>query len=309
MLCSSPVTVSGLGVVGCGQCIPCRINKRREWVGRLTLEAGLYSDNAFITLTYDDEHLPTVVGPSRPGDIAHAPTLRPIDLTNWLKRFRKAIEPHQVRFYAAGEYGDDTQRPHFHIAMFNYPSCQWGQTRTDKKYCCAVCDLVRRTWGMGNVYLGTLEDSSMNYVAGYVLKKMTDKHDVRLHGRYPEFARMSLRPGIGADAMHDVASTVLEFNLVEREGDVPSALRHGKRIMPLGRYLRRKLRLYSTGTEDAPEVSKEFYEQEYKRLQAMQMAAPAGSKVSIAEVKKKEDQGKLINTIARHKLKRGKKTL
>ena len=67
MLCSSPITVTGLGVVGCGQCIPCRINKRREWVGRLTLEAGLYTDNAFLTLTYDDAHLPTVVGPQLPG--------------------------------------------------------------------------------------------------------------------------------------------------------------------------------------------------------------------------------------------------
>lgn len=307
MLCSSPVTVSGLGVVGCGQCIPCRINKRREWVGRLTLEAGLYTDNAFITLTYDDEHLPTVIGPPLPGD-THLPTLDPSHLRNFLKRFRKAIEPHKVRFYAVGEYGDDTERPHFHIALFNYPSCSWGQTRP-KPYCCAVCDLVRTTWGMGNVYLGTLEDSSMNYVAGYVLKKLTNKHDVRLNGRHPEFSRMSLRPGIGADAMHDVASTVLEFDLVQSQGDVPSALRHGSRILPLGRYLRRTLRTLSTGAPDAPQVSLDFYEEEYKRLQALQMAAPPGTKLSISEVKRREDHGKVINTIAKHKLRKPRKTL
>lgn len=305
MLCANPITVTGLGVVGCGQCIPCRINKRREWVHRLTLEASLYSDNAFITLTYDDEHLPTVTGPQLPGD-THLPTLVPKHLTDFLKRFRKAVEPVKVRFYAAAEYGDDTERPHFHIALFNYPSCSWGQTRP-RKSCCAVCDLVRSTWGMGNVYLGTLEESSMNYVAGYVLKKLTNKHDVRLLGRHPEFARMSLRPGIGADAMHDVASTVLQFDLVESQGDVPSSLRHGSRILPLGRYLRRHLRNLSTGTPDAPEISQQFYKDEYKRLQALQMASPRAT--SISEVKRKEDAQKVASKIAMNNIRKSRKTL
>jgi hypothetical protein len=309
MLCSSPITVSGLGVVGCGQCIPCRINKRREWVGRLTLEAGLYSDNAFVTLTYDDANLPYTVGPPVQGD-THHPTLYPKHLQDFLKRFRKKVASLydlQVRFYAVGEYGDDTERPHFHLALFNYPSCIYGQTRP-KANCCLYCNLVRETWGMGNVYLGTLEDTSMNYIAGYVLKKLTNKHDIRLNGRYPEFSRMSLRPGIGADAMHDVASTVLEFNLAESEGDVPSALRHGSRILPLGRYLRRTLRTIATGSPDAPEVSKEFYAEEYKRLQALQMASPS-HKISISEVKRREDHGKVVNTIARNKLRKQRKTL
>lgn len=307
MLCSSPVTVTGLGVVGCGQCIPCRINKRREWVHRLMLEGSQYEDNAFITLTYDEEHLPYVAGPQLPGD-THLATLIPKHLQDWLKRFRKAVEPLKVRYYAAAEYGDATERPHFHIAMFNFPSCSWGQTRTHKQYCCASCDLVRSTWGMGNIYLGTLEETSMNYVAGYVLKKLTNKFDDRLRGRHPEFARMSLRPGIGADAMHDAASTLLEFNLVEAQGDVPSALRHGKRILPLGRYLRRRLRTLSTGSPDAPEISKEFYKQEYKRLHDLQMAQK-GRAVSISQVKKEEDLGKIINTEARAKLFKSRKKL
>lgn len=310
MLCSSPITVTGLGVVGCGQCIPCRINKRREWVGRLSLEAGLYSDNAFVTLTYDDQHLPTTVGPPLPGD-TYRPTLVSKHLQEFLKRFRKKVAneyQREIRFYAVGEYGDDTERPHFHLAVFNYPSCLWGQTRP-KENCCINCDMVRKTWGMGNVYLGTLEDTSMNYIAGYVLKKLTNKHDIRLKGRYPEFSRMSLRPGIGADAMHDAASAVLEFNLVESQGDVPSALRHGSRILPLGRYLRRHLRTLSTGAPDAPEVSQEFYKDEYKRLQALQMAAPPRSKISISEVKRREDHGKVVNKIAQHKIRKQRKTL
>lgn len=73
---------------------------------------------------------------------------------------------------------------------------------------------------------------------------MTSKDDVRLYGRHPEFARMSLKPGIGADFMHEVASSHMEFNLASREVDVPSTLRHGGRMLPLGPYLTRKLRTY-----------------------------------------------------------------
>lgn len=82
---------------------------------------------------------------------------------------------------------------------------------------------------------------------------MTRSDDARLADRHPEFARMSLRPGIGASYMHDLASVVMEFDLADTEGDVPSSLRHGKRLMPLGRYLRRKLRTYVGMEEKAPQ--------------------------------------------------------
>lgn len=84
-------------------------------------------------------------------------------------------------------------------------------------------------------------------------KKMTSKDDPRLLGRHPEFGRMSNRPGIGAHAMHDLASTLLQFNLDHSQPDVPSALRHGTRMLPLGRYLRRKLRTLIGKDELAPQ--------------------------------------------------------
>lgn len=71
---------------------------------------------------------------------------------------------------------------------------------------------------------------------------MTAQDDVRLAGRHPEFARMSLKPGIGFDGLHEIASQLMRFNLVDSQGDVPSALRHGSRLLPLGRYLRMNLR-------------------------------------------------------------------
>lgn len=71
---------------------------------------------------------------------------------------------------------------------------------------------------------------------------MTKNDDPRLLGRAPEFARMSLRPGIGALAVSDIAGTVRQNDLAP-DGIVPTALQHGRNILPLGRYLRRKLRL------------------------------------------------------------------
>lgn len=202
------------------------------------LEAMQHSDNAFVTLTYDPEHLPTTKD--------QLATLVPKDLQDWLKRFRKSIEPERIRYFAVGEYGDETERPHYHLALFGYPTCRFLNSRYSNRVtsCCPQCDNVRDTWGKGAVLLGTLEEHSAQYIAGYVTKKMTSRDDFRLNGRFPEFARMSLRPGIGADAMHEVASALMQFDLEATQADVPSALRHGKRLLPLGRYLQQRLRLY-----------------------------------------------------------------
>lgn len=80
---------------------------------------------------------------------------------------------------------------------------------------------------------------------------MTGSRDTRLDGRYPEFARMSLRPGIGHGVLTHIAEILLRHNVVE--GDVPIVLRHGQKLMPLGRYLRRKLRVMIGKDERCPD--------------------------------------------------------
>lgn len=211
------------------------------------LEANLHGDNTFATLTYSDQSLPLLSSGKSSLDLKHA--------QDWLKRLRAEIAPRRIRYYLVGEYGDQTQRPHYHAALFGYPTCAHINSRYTRarQNCCSNCDLVRDTWRHGQIVLGTLEAASAGYVAGYVTKKLTSKGDPRLEGRYPEFARMSLRPGIGADFMHEVASTVMQFDLEDAtQGDVPSSLRHGSRTLPLGRYLRKKLRVYVGKEANAP---------------------------------------------------------
>jgi len=198
------------------------------------------------------------------------PTLEPVDVRNWLKRIRwefgafqkrkRVNNEKKIRFYLVGEYGDDSWRPHYHLAMFGFPRCEFGRTRRDQRNrpvahrCCAWCQMVQKSWGFGDVDGGSMEEASAKYLSGYVLKKMTRNDDVRLLGRHQEFARMSLRPGIGQRAMHDIADVMLRLGLDQSEADVPSALRRGRTMAPLGRYLRdqlRKLTAMEALTKDA----------------------------------------------------------
>lgn len=256
MLCAKPYMAPGRKAYPCGQCLPCRINKKREWTHRIILEANCHADNAFLTLTYDEDHLPD------------GGNLVPEHVTLFLKSLREAYrKTGKIRYFAVGEYGEQTNRPHYHLALFGYPTCRQGLTNPRRHgSCCAVCDSVQQHWQHGHIYLGGLSAASASYVAGYVTKKLTKKDDPRLGGRHPEFTRMSLRPGIGADFMHEVASSLLKYDLDEAMLDVPVALRHGAKSMPLGRYLRKKLRLAIGRDEKPPPESVALYEAEVQAL-------------------------------------------
>lgn len=218
MLCKKPHVKAGLSY-GCGQCLPCLINRRRLWAHRILLESYKHHESCFVTLTYSEENYP-------PGG-----TLVPEHLTLWLKRFRKAIRPLPVRYFAVGEYGTQTQRAHYHAALFGV-GMQFQNA-------------IAQTWKLGYVHVGGLTPDSAAYISGYVTKKMTAHEDQRLGGRHPEFARMSLRPGIGAAAMSDVAAQLTDregAKLLSLAGDVPGTLQHGRKQQPLGRYLKARLR-------------------------------------------------------------------
>lgn len=219
------------------------------------LEATLQSDNCFCTLTYSEENIPDDLSVS------------PREISLFVKRLRKA--GYHFRYFAVGEYGDNTFRPHYHIALFGFPTCAWGITRK-KEHCCDICTTIKRTWGKGEILLGLLEPKSSAYIAGYVNKKMTAEYDERLEGRRPEFARMSLRPGIGHDVMYEVASTMLEFDLHKKTADVPHSLQHGTRKWPLGQYLRRSLR---TMVGKEKKMSPEAFNETQERMRPLRESA------------------------------------
>lgn len=198
-------------------------------------------DNTFLTLTYADENLPL------------DNSVSPREISLFVKRLRKKA-PTKVRYFACGEYGDITGRPHYHLALFGSENCRRGTTRhtRNNQPCCDVCTATQNAWGLGGISHGTLTQQSAAYIAAYTTKKMTKHDDPRLEGRLPEFARMSRRPGIGVGFMHDVASALMDHNLDEKMLDVPLSLSHGTQKLPLGRFLRRKLRTLIGRDEKQP---------------------------------------------------------
>lgn len=205
---------------------------------RIMLESMVHEVSSFVTLTYSDEYLP------------EDGSLKPDHLQLFMKRLRKNSGL-KLRYFGVGEYGEKRNRPHYHLALFGadektgvaeywVPLDRTNVQRSNRPVC-----VVDRSWELGNVFMGTLTLESAQYISKYTTKKMTGADDVRLDGRYPEFARMSLRPGIGAPAVTGVAGYLQNregWDDIQRRGDVPNVLRHGRKILPLGRYLRERLR-------------------------------------------------------------------
>lgn len=236
------------------------------------LESFVHEESCFVTLTYDPQKY-------------NGDSLVPEHCTKWLKRLRKALGDKKIRYFLVGEYGDHTQRPHYHAAIFGIgPSYE---------------DLVLSSWNMGHVYVGDLSPHSARYITGYVVKKMTAKTDDRLSGRYPEFARMS--KGIGRDAIPALAEAVKPY--IEATEDVPTFVRAGSKTMPLGRYLRARIRkeldIHSVDPETG-EVkygqTKKAAESSLKELQALHadwFSNSKESKISFLDFLKSLDDGKV----------------
>lgn len=300
MLCRKPYTTAGGEAYGCGQCLPCRFNRRRFWQSRIMLEAEQYKDNNFVSLTYSDKNMP------------EDGSLKPDHARDWLKRIREHMSrkfDRKIRFFLVGEYGDESWRPHYHAALFNYPACEFGQSRYSRRIvdCCYWCDLVRDTWKGGHVYCGRVERDSAGYLAQYVTKKMTDASDIRLAGRYPEFSRKSLKPGIGRDAMFEVADVMLRYGLDVTQLDVPDHLLRGLSRILLDRYLKQSLRRFIGRSHESPVELLQAFQAEVRALQVRAKADKDNPSLrgQILEF----NRPKFDRFEARRKLNKGRKSL
>lgn len=132
----------------CGRCLSCRIRRRSVWTLRLLQEISSHETASFITLTYNDEVLPVRAGRS---------ILLKSDLQKFFKRLRKHRKGKKIKYYACGEYGEKTDRAHYHAILFNdFP-------RKEE---------LDEIWGLGITDVGTCTEESIRYVAGYVSKKL-----------------------------------------------------------------------------------------------------------------------------------------
>lgn len=167
-------------VVPCGNCAFCAATRRSDWALRLHYEGKKHLGSKFVTLTYANNMMTWEHG---------HPQLVKSDLQNFFKRLRKL--GFKFRYYAVGEYGSQTFRPHYHVILFgDIPEVAirkaWARCkRSTGSY-----------YAIGHVHIGQVTSASVMYALGYIVNgkswKMSNK-------RVAPFCLMSRRPGLGAN--------------------------------------------------------------------------------------------------------------
>jgi hypothetical protein len=207
--------------LACGQCIGCRLEKSKQWATRCMNEAQMHSQNCFITLTYDDDHIPS------------NESLHHRDFQLFFKRLRKKFTGQTIRYYMAGEYGEKYGRPHFHACIFGWKPNdlkKWKKNGDSYLYRSEIleslwCDNNGNSIGWSTV--GDVTFESAAYVARYIMKKQNSDNinpdtgksynDVytyinpntgEITKKTPEYNKMSLKPGIGATWIEKYMSDV-----------------------------------------------------------------------------------------------------
>lgn len=209
----TPITVP------CGRCIGCRIERSRQWAVRIVHESKCHLENCFITLTYSDEHLPPHLN------------LVKSDVQKFIKRLRKSIAPKKISYFACGEYGDTTQRPHYHLIIF-------GHDFADKKYyqknhkgdSLYTSATLEKIWGKGFSPVGEVTFDSAAYCARYCIKKLNGeaaKNDPRLQ----PFMLCSTKPAIGKTWLEKFFTDVYPHDEVISNGHPAKPPRYYDKIL------------------------------------------------------------------------------
>lgn len=180
----------------------------------------MHAENCFVTLTYNQNSIP------------QGNTLVLSDLQLFLKRLRKKIwstSRQKIKFYACGEYGEKTSRPHYHLAIFGY---DFPDKKIHSKNRAGdpifTSQILSELWPDGHSTTAALTFESAAYIARYVMKKITGDRqqdhymDVDSDGvitnRKPEFNTMSRRGGIGSSWLKKYNTDVYSGDFVVING-------------------------------------------------------------------------------------------
>lgn len=286
-LCKFPIyrEVAG-GIVGCGRCLPCRINKRLKKSTRFTLEGLCHEHAVFVGLSYMDEYLPTTLYNPRTGEISYSHETGCVDkfaIQKFIKRLKSNVRrtcgrdaAQRIRFFAAGEYGEKKERPHYHLVIWGIPPkywyfipMSWRDPRTKALMCNPdriTMEEPRSIWDVGS------------YCCAYIMKNNFDKKALIASGRPPEFTTSS--QGFGAMSVPALVSVFKKYSgqvYIEMNKDIPRSITLNGKKCPIDRYLREKI---LNALQKAPEI-KEFALQRYKsEMQALQIRAQKNSEIS-----------------------------
>lgn len=208
--------------IPCNRCLGCRLKYAREWASRCMFELQYHDYAWFVTLTYNDQHVPKhYYSDPHTGEALPIMSLERRDLQLFFKRLRRAFPQHNIRYYACGEYGPSTWRPHYHMILYGLPldDLQIYSQRSDGQVTAWTSPSLQAAWSerpfgnysplldaIGDVHVGLVTWSSCSYTARYVIKKQlgSDGRDFyQTYNLQPPFTAMSLRPAIGKQYLQD----------------------------------------------------------------------------------------------------------
>nr|CAI9750592.1 replication initiation protein [Microvirus sp.] len=209
--------------IPCGRCIGCRLEYSRQWANRCLLELQYHDSAYFVTLTYNDEAVPRrIYSDEKTGEVHEAMSLQKKDFQLFMKRLRRRFSDDKIRFFAAGEYGGNTFRPHYHAILFglhlddlqlykpskdgfNYYTSEklqkvWDTSCFSGRICYSECKgSTTPLTSRGFVVVANVSWDTCAYVARYVTKKLVgfDGEFYDQHNIEKPFSLMSRKPGIG----------------------------------------------------------------------------------------------------------------
>lgn len=200
--------------IPCGKCPGCRLEQSRQWAIRCMHEKRLHQRSAFLTLTYSDDNLP----PGYQLDKSH--------LTNFFKRLRHEYEKdangYTVRYFACGEYGSKTSRPHYHVLLLNQDLPDQKLIKRGTKYNYYGSARLSELWPYGAHTIGDVSFESAAYTARYCMKKNQNGKTIT-DGRTPEYIVMSRNPGLGTGYFDKFKDEILSHDSIIVNG-FPNAL-------------------------------------------------------------------------------------
>lgn len=156
----------------CGKCVGCKEDKAREWTVRLYCENLMHERSAFLTLTYDDNNLPSDL------------KLNKKDIQLFIKRLRN--NRNKLRYFVCGEYGGMTNRPHYHAIIFGMDFHHPYQEDIGNEM--FLYPDMSKYWSLGRVVVAPVTPASIAYVAGYATKKIGDPDTFNIMSKRPPIA-------------------------------------------------------------------------------------------------------------------------
>lgn len=214
--------------IPCRKCFGCRTDSKKAWTDRLLIESQRHDESWFVTLTYDDEHLPMCFLPDENGIIPDEPTLQKRDLQLFFKNLRSRCgtksykelygERH-LMYYASGEYGDSSKRPHYHAIIFGLHVPDLKEWKRRNGFVYYSSDWLSDVWeNRGFVSLAKVNRETIAYTCRYVMKKAFDDDAASFidRGLEPEFHVMSKRPSIARTFFDEKVSGSLENYYVNK---------------------------------------------------------------------------------------------